>query len=43
MDCTGDGKGSCDKHGVSGFPTLKIFKGGEVFMDYGGPREAGKM
>jgi len=40
VDCTGTGKAACDKHGVSGFPTLKIFKNGEVSMDYNGPREA---
>jgi protein disulfide isomerase family A protein 3 len=40
VDCTGDGKDSCDKHGVKGFPTLKIFKNGEVSQDYSGPRDA---
>merc|ERR1711887_174926 len=30
----------CSKHGVSGYPTLKIFKNGEVSSDYNGPRDA---
>jgi len=30
----------CSKHGVSGYPTLKIFKNGEVSADYNGPRDA---
>jgi len=30
----------CSKHGVSGYPTLKIFKNGEMASDYNGPREA---
>ncbi|XP_064620001.1 protein disulfide-isomerase A3-like [Lineus longissimus] len=40
VDCTADGKDSCSKHGVSGYPTLKIFKNGEVASDYDGPRQA---
>jgi protein disulfide isomerase family A protein 3 len=39
VDCTAD-KSTCDKFGVSGFPTLKIFRNGEVSSDYSGPREA---
>jgi protein disulfide-isomerase A3 len=31
---------TCGKYGVNGYPTLKIFKNGEVFSDYNGPREA---
>jgi protein disulfide-isomerase A1 len=27
------------KFDVSGFPTLKIFKDGELYSDYNGPRE----
>ena len=39
VDCTVETK-VCGKYGVSGYPTLKIFKGGEVASDYQGPREA---
>jgi len=41
VDCTADGKATCSKHGVSGYPTLKIFRGdSSVKEDYSGPREA---
>jgi len=40
VDCTADGKDICSKYGVSGYPTLKAFKNGEVAFDYNGPREA---
>lgn len=40
VDCTDDGKDSCSRFGVSGYPTLKIFKGGELSGDYNGPRDA---
>lgn len=43
MDCTGEGKDLCSKHGVSGYPTLKAFKRGEKAFDYEGPRDAGKL
>lgn len=39
VDCTAETK-TCGKYGVNGYPTLKIFKGGEVASDYNGPREA---
>ncbi|CAF0944956.1 unnamed protein product [Adineta steineri] len=39
VDCTVETK-VCGKYGVSGYPTLKIFKNGEVSEDYNGPREA---
>jgi protein disulfide isomerase family A protein 3 len=39
VDCTVETK-TCSKYGVSGYPTLKIFKNGEVAEDYNGPREA---
>jgi protein disulfide-isomerase A3 len=39
VDCTVETK-TCGKHGVNGYPTLKIFKNGEVASDYNGPREA---
>lgn len=40
VDCVGEGKETCGKYGVSGYPTLKIFRGGEVSQDYDGPRDA---
>lgn len=40
VDCTEAGKETCGKFGVSGYPTLKIFRGGEMSQDYNGPREA---
>lgn len=40
VDCTEAGKETCSKFQVSGYPTLKIFKNGEVSSDYNGPREA---
>ncbi|KAK3864197.1 hypothetical protein Pcinc_030095 [Petrolisthes cinctipes] len=40
VDCTDDGKDTCGRFGVSGYPTLKIFKGGDMSSDYNGPREA---
>ncbi|KAF5294832.1 hypothetical protein FQA39_LY00316 [Lamprigera yunnana] len=40
VDCTEAGKDTCSKHDVSGYPTLKIFKNGEVLQNYGGPRDA---
>ena len=39
VDCTAETK-TCGKHGVNGYPTLKIFKNGEVSADYNGPRDA---
>ena len=30
VDCTESGKDTCGKFGVSGYPTLKIFRGGET-------------
>lgn len=41
VDCTEGGKETCSKFSISGYPTLKIFKNGEVSQDYSGPREAG--
>lgn len=42
VDCTSEdgGKELCNEYGVSGFPTLKIFKGGEFSAEYNGPRDA---
>ncbi|XP_063715740.1 protein disulfide-isomerase A3-like [Symsagittifera roscoffensis] len=40
VDCTEAGKESCSKFGVSGYPTLKVFRGIENIEDYSGPREA---
>lgn len=42
VDCTEAGKDTCNKFGVSGYPTLKIFRNGEVSKEYNGPRDAGK-
>lgn len=39
VDCTAETK-TCGRFDVSGYPTLKIFKNGEVASDYNGPREA---
>ncbi|XP_005100751.1 protein disulfide-isomerase A3 isoform X2 [Aplysia californica] len=39
VDCTVE-TNVCSKHGVSGYPTLKVFKNGELAKDYSGPREA---
>jgi len=41
VDCTEAGKDTCGKYGVSGYPTLKIFRSGEMSQDYDGPRDAG--
>ena len=41
VDCTAS-SAVCQKFGVSGYPTLKIFRGGELSSDYSGPRQAGK-
>ncbi|XP_077988752.1 protein disulfide-isomerase A3-like [Glandiceps talaboti] len=38
VDCTVE-KDTCSKYGVSGYPTLKIFRDGELAKDYDGPRE----
>lgn len=40
VDCTEAGKETCAKFSVQGYPTLKIFKNGEVSQEYNGPREA---
>jgi len=40
VDCTAEGKEMCSKHGVSGYPTLKVFKNGEKAFEYEGPRES---
>lgn len=41
VDCTSDmGKDLCSEYGVSGYPTLKIFKDGAFASEYQGPREA---
>jgi len=38
VDCTVE-TSTCSKYGVSGYPTLKIFKNGEMSKAYDGPRE----
>jgi len=39
VDCTEAGKDTCSKYGVSGYPTLKVFRGLDNVEDYNGPRE----
>ncbi|XP_037074243.1 LOW QUALITY PROTEIN: protein disulfide-isomerase A3-like [Pollicipes pollicipes] len=39
VDCTEGGKETCNKFGVRGYPTVKIFKNGEFSQEYNGPRE----
>jgi len=41
IDCTEAGKDTCNRFEVRGYPTLKIFRGGELSQDYNGPRDAG--
>jgi len=40
VDCTEGGKDVCGRFEVRGYPTLKIFRNGELSSDYNGPREA---
>jgi len=40
VDCTEGGKDVCSRFEVKGYPTLKIFRGGELSSDYNGPRES---
>nr|SVE73479.1 EOG090X0438 [Daphnia atkinsoni] len=40
VDCTEGGKSTCNKFSVQGYPTIKIFKNGEVSSEYNGPRES---
>jgi len=40
VDCTEGGKDVCSRFEVRGYPTLKIFRNGELSSDYNGPREA---
>lgn len=41
VDCTAGGESLCQKHGVKGYPTLKVFKkdGPKTGEDYNGARE----
>ncbi|KAM9313047.1 protein disulfide-isomerase A3 [Gastrophryne carolinensis] len=39
VDCTANSN-TCNKYGVSGYPTLKIFRDGEESGSYDGPRNA---
>lgn len=40
VDCTEAGKDTCSKFSVSGYPTLRIFREGELSQEYNGPRDA---
>lgn len=40
IDCTLH-ESICTENGVSGYPTLKLFKNGAFLEDYRGPRSAG--
>ena len=40
VDCTEAGKDTCGRFEVKGYPTVKIFRNGELSQDYSGPREA---
>lgn len=40
VDCTEAGKETCNKFSVTGYPTLKIFRNGDLSQEYSGPREA---
>lgn len=42
VDCTVETK-TCSKYGVSGYPTLKVFRNGEAAEDYNGPRESSSI
>ena len=41
VDCPANSQ-LCSQFGVSGYPTLKIFRDGKFSADYQGPRNAGK-
>lgn len=41
VDCPAN-SGLCSQFGVSGYPTLKIFRDGQLSGDYQGPRNAGE-
>ena len=41
VDCTAE-KSTCKKFGVSGYPTLKVFKNGEFSSEYNEGRDFGK-
>ena len=41
VDCSADGKETCRRNGVKGYPTLKVFRHGQFEADYAGPRHAG--
>lgn len=43
VDCTEAGKTTCEQYSVSGYPTLKIFRKGELSSEYNGPRESSKL
>lgn len=40
VDCTSNTE-TCKHYGVTGYPTLKIFRNGQESSSYDGPRSAG--
>lgn len=42
VDCISSSE-TCEKFGVNGYPTLKIFRGGEEASSYEGPHTAGLL
>ncbi len=40
VDCTTNTE-TCKRYGVTGYPTLKIFRNGQESSSYDGPRSAG--
>ncbi len=42
VDCTANTK-VCEKYGVSGYPTLKVFREGDFAYEYEGQRDGGKI
>lgn len=45
VDCDSDGKATCSRYGVQGYPTLKTFKKSQSIDEpeaYNGPRDARK-
>lgn len=39
VDCSSEGKATCNTYGVKGYPILKVFTNGELSFGYNGPRK----